>query len=104
MPRRRIPVLRVRDNQDHQERHHGGIRVDDQLPTIGETPATDQGAQKISTATDPTNTHARPVTAEETVLVERVRLEKGTVSEDRRASAEARKKNIQTDGIDRDRR
>ncbi|WP_284974896.1 hypothetical protein [Arthrobacter sp. efr-133-TYG-104] len=44
------------------------------------------------------------MTAEETVLVERVRLEKGTVSEDRRASAEARKKNIQTDGIDRDRR
>ena len=51
-----------------------------------------RGAQRISTATDPTNTQARPVTAEETVLVERVRLEKGTVSEDLRASAEARKK------------
>ncbi|WP_284980414.1 hypothetical protein [Arthrobacter sp. fls2-241-R2A-200] len=44
------------------------------------------------------------VTAEETVPVERVCLEKDQVSEDVQASAEARKKNIQTDGIDRDRR
>lgn len=46
----------------------------------------------------------RPVVEKETVPVERVRLDKGIVTEDHTDAEEVRKEHIETDGIDDTRR
>jgi stress response protein YsnF len=47
-----------------------------------------------------TLTEERPVVAKETVPVERVRLEKDTVTEEQNVSETVRKERIATDGVD----
>jgi hypothetical protein len=55
-----VTILRVLDDEDHQERDDGCARIDDQLPSIGVAEDGPVSAQTAMTTIAPTNAHFEP--------------------------------------------